>query len=125
MGRRERGSDAGFKPGIRPLHSIFTALDQSISAHRLPPVIPLLEETSPFNHYFLVSGSTTNTVLSRGTRFILRKKPAGTIISPVAHQVDREFRVLEALGSVEGFPVPKVYTLCMDSSVIGTPFYVC
>ncbi|OAP59497.1 hypothetical protein AYL99_06795 [Fonsecaea erecta] len=59
-----------------------------------------------------------------GTRFILRKKPSGTIISPVAHQVDREFRVLEALGSVKGFPVPKVYTLCMDPSVIGTPFYV-
>ncbi|KIW90400.1 uncharacterized protein Z519_09045 [Cladophialophora bantiana CBS 173.52] len=59
-----------------------------------------------------------------GTRFILRKKPSGTIISPVAHQVDREFRVLKALGSVKGFPVPKVYTLCMDPSVIGTAFYV-
>ncbi|ETI28453.1 hypothetical protein G647_00902 [Cladophialophora carrionii CBS 160.54] len=59
-----------------------------------------------------------------GTRYILRKKPAGTIISPVAHQVDREYRVLKALGTVDGFPVPKVYTLCMDSNVIGTPFYV-
>ncbi|KAH0841103.1 hypothetical protein AYO21_06595 [Fonsecaea monophora] len=59
-----------------------------------------------------------------GTRFILRKKPSGTIISPVAHQVDREYRVLKALGSVKGFPVPRVYTLCEDSSVIGTPFYV-
>jgi aminoglycoside phosphotransferase (APT) family kinase protein len=60
-----------------------------------------------------------------GTRYILRKKPAGTIISPVAHQVDREYRVLKALGTVEGFPVPKVYTLCMDPQVIGTAFYVC
>ncbi|KIW94090.1 uncharacterized protein Z519_05406 [Cladophialophora bantiana CBS 173.52] len=59
-----------------------------------------------------------------GTRLILRKKPAGQIISKVAHQVDREFRVLEALGTVEGFPVPKVYTLCMDPSIIGTAFYV-
>jgi len=58
------------------------------------------------------------------TRFILRKKPSGTIISPVAHQVDREYRVIKALGSVEGFPVPKVYCLCMDDSIIGTPFYV-
>ena len=62
--------------------------------------------------------------LCRGTRFVLRKKPAGTIISPVAHQVDREYRVLKALSSVKGFPVPKTYVLCMDSSVIGTPFYV-
>lgn len=62
--------------------------------------------------------------LRSGTRFILRKKPSGTIISPVAHQVDREYRVLEALGRVKGFPVPKVYCLCMDTSIIGTAFYV-
>jgi aminoglycoside phosphotransferase (APT) family kinase protein len=58
------------------------------------------------------------------TRYILRKKPSGTIISPVAHQVDREYKVLKALGTVEGFPVPKVYCLCMDASIIGTAFYV-
>lgn len=46
------------------------------------------------------------------------------IISPVAHQVDREFRVMEALGKVD-FPVPKVHCLCEDASVIGTTFYVC
>ncbi|KAF1944064.1 APH-domain-containing protein [Clathrospora elynae] len=58
------------------------------------------------------------------TRYILRKKPSGTIISPVAHQVDREYKVLKALGTVEGFPVPKVYCLCMDTDIIGTVFYV-
>ncbi|KAF1810007.1 APH-domain-containing protein [Eremomyces bilateralis CBS 781.70] len=61
---------------------------------------------------------------ARGQRYILRKKPSGTIISPVAHQVDREFRVLEALGKVKDFPVPKVFCLCMDDSIIGTAFYV-
>lgn len=59
------------------------------------------------------------------TRYILRKKPSGTIISPVAHQVDREYKVLKALGTVDGFPVPKVYCLCMDTEIIGTAFYVC
>jgi aminoglycoside phosphotransferase (APT) family kinase protein len=61
---------------------------------------------------------------ANGLRFILRKKPSGTIISPVAHQVDREYRVLAALGTVDGFPVPRVYALCMDPKVIGTAFYV-
>jgi aminoglycoside phosphotransferase (APT) family kinase protein len=61
---------------------------------------------------------------ANSTRYILRKKPSGTIISPVAHQVDREYKVLKALGTVEGFPVPKVYCLCMDPSIIGTAFYV-
>ena len=57
-------------------------------------------------------------------RYILRKKPSGTIISPVAHQVDREYKVLKALGTVDGFPVPKVYCLCVDADIIGTAFYV-
>ncbi|TPX07096.1 uncharacterized protein E0L32_010991 [Thyridium curvatum] len=57
-------------------------------------------------------------------KYILRKKPAGKSISPVAHQIDREFRVLKALGSVPGFPVPRAYTLCSDTSIIGTEFYV-
>jgi len=61
---------------------------------------------------------------ANSVRFILRKRPAGTIISPVAHQVDREYKVLKALGGVDGFPVPKVYCLCMDNSIIGTSFYV-
>jgi aminoglycoside phosphotransferase (APT) family kinase protein len=61
---------------------------------------------------------------ANSTRYILRKRPSGIIISPVAHQVDREYRVLKALGTVEGFPVPKVYCLCMDPSIIGTAFYV-
>lgn len=59
-----------------------------------------------------------------GQRFVLRKKPSGTIISPVAHQVDREYRVIKALGSVKGFPVPKTYVLCEDPSIIGTAFYI-
>lgn len=61
---------------------------------------------------------------AKKNRYILRKKPSGTIISPVAHQVDREYRVLKALGTVGGFPVPKVYCLCMNEKVIGTAFYV-
>ncbi|KAI7783581.1 APH-domain-containing protein [Diaporthe eres] len=59
-----------------------------------------------------------------GARFILRKKPPGPAISPVAHRIDREYRVLKELGSVKGFPVPKVFDLCEDASIIGTPFYV-
>ena len=54
--------------------------------------------------------------------YVLRRKPPGRIL-PGAHAVDREYRVLAALGA-QGFPVPRVYGLCEDESVIGTPFYV-
>src|SRR4030095_3740011 len=42
---------------------------------------------------------------------------------PSAHAVDREYRVITALGKT-GFPVPRTFTLCEDDSVIGTGFYV-
>ena len=57
-----------------------------------------------------------------GRTFVLRRKPPGKLL-PGAHAVDREDRVISALGA-QGFPVPHVYGLCEDESVIGTPFFV-
>jgi aminoglycoside phosphotransferase (APT) family kinase protein len=37
--------------------------------------------------------------------------------------VDREYKVMAALGS-QGFPVPRVHGLCEDDGVIGTAFFV-
>ena len=55
-------------------------------------------------------------------RWVLRKKPPGELLAS-AHQVDREYRAMLALGSI-GFPVPKMRALCEDTSVVGTTFYV-
>ncbi|MBF9151489.1 phosphotransferase [Novosphingobium jiangmenense] len=54
--------------------------------------------------------------------YVLRRKPPGPVLKG-AHAVEREAKVLSALGSV-GFPVAKVYGLCTDESVIGSWFYV-
>ena len=54
--------------------------------------------------------------------YILRSKPLGPLL-PTAHAVEREFRVLKALGPT-GFPVPRAYALCEDSEVTGAAFYV-
>lgn len=56
-------------------------------------------------------------------RYILRKKPAGKLLQS-AHAVEREFQVLHALGVHTQVPVPKVFCLCTDPSVIGTAFYI-
>lgn len=61
-------------------------------------------------------------VESAARRIVLRKKPPGKLL-PTAHQVEREYRVLAALAGT-GVPVPEVFALCEDESVIGTPFYV-
>ncbi|KAI6119020.1 kinase-like domain-containing protein [Pisolithus croceorrhizus] len=66
-------------------------------------------------------------------RFVLRKKPAGQLLSSTAHQVEREFRVLSALHEYNTksttspdriVPVPIPFALCVASDVIGTPFYI-
>ena len=55
-------------------------------------------------------------------RLVLRKRPAGTLL-PSAHAVDREYRVMDALGRV-GIPVPRVILYHPDEDVLGTAFYV-
>ena len=55
-------------------------------------------------------------------RYVLRRKPPGQLL-PSAHAVDREFRVIRALGSTD-VPVARADALCTDDSVIGSMFYV-
>ena len=56
-------------------------------------------------------------------RYVLRKKPPGKVL-PSAHQVDREYKVMKALGEHSDVPVPTMRVLCEDDDVIGTSFYV-
>lgn len=55
--------------------------------------------------------------------YVLRRKPPGVLL-PSAHAIDREYRVMRALGSHTDFPVARPLLLCEESSVIGTAFYV-
>src|SRR6266478_5014378 len=57
-----------------------------------------------------------------GRSYVMRRKPFGKLL-PSAHAVDREFRVIAALGK-QDFPVAKAYALCTDDSVIGAAFYI-
>ncbi len=54
--------------------------------------------------------------------YVLRRKPPGQLLKS-AHQVDREFRVMQALWETD-VPVPRVRLLCEDDDVIGSMFYV-
>ncbi len=56
------------------------------------------------------------------TSYVVRKKPPGDLL-PSAHQVEREHRIYQALADTD-VPVPRMYLLCGDDSIIGTPFYV-
>lgn len=73
------------------------------------------------------------TDLSSSKKYVLRKKPAGELLSNTAHQVEREYTMLKALhkhnqnpstSPERKVPIPIPYALCEDNAVIGTPFYI-
>ncbi|MBX3481472.1 MAG: phosphotransferase [Caulobacter sp.] len=64
----------------------------------------------------------TYQLVTPAQRYVLRRKPPGKLL-PSAHAVDREYKVIAALNTVN-FPVAKAYALCMDEDVLGTIFYV-
>lgn len=58
------------------------------------------------------------------TEWILRRPPRGPLL-PTAHDVVREYRVLDLLArSGAGVRVPTVVAVCEDLDVIGVPFYL-
>jgi aminoglycoside phosphotransferase (APT) family kinase protein len=70
-------------------------------------------------------GGTSNptfALTSGDRRWVLRKRPPGNLL-PSAHQVEREYRVMDALHD-QDVPVPKMHLICDDESIIGQAFYV-
>jgi aminoglycoside phosphotransferase (APT) family kinase protein len=53
---------------------------------------------------------------------ILRRPPLGPL-PPKAHDVLREFRVMNSLRRSE-VPVPRLFLSCDDPAIIGAPFYI-
>lgn len=61
-------------------------------------------------------------ITAQSGKYVLRAKPPGELLKS-AHQVDREFRVMQALAKT-GVPVPKVHALSGEDSPIGRMFFV-
>ena len=57
-----------------------------------------------------------------GRSWALRRPPRGPLL-PTAHDMMREYRVLNALQNTP-VPVPRVFAACDDPSYIGAPFYL-
>ena len=83
----------------------------NVEGHRGPLAVSQFQRGASNPTFMLTAGAN---------RYVLRKKPPGQLLAS-AHQVDREYRVMKALGSV-GFPVPHMRAFCEDADVIGTPF---
>ena len=61
----------------------------------------------------------TYKLVTPGATYAMRSKPGPAAkLLPSAHAIEREYKVISALGPT-GVPVPKAYCLCEDESVIG------
>src|SRR3546814_4708867 len=54
----------------------------------------------------------TYQVRTPARHYVLRRKPPGRLLAS-AHAIDREYRVMNALGKA-GFPVPHTFAFCED-----------
>jgi aminoglycoside phosphotransferase (APT) family kinase protein len=81
--------------------------------------------TAPFRFEVIAGGHSNLTYRvtgADGTAYVLRRPPLGNVLAS-AHDMGREHRVIAGLQN-SGVPVPPVYGMCEDPSVIGAPFYV-
>lgn len=66
----------------------------------------------------------TYKLITPGASYVMRAKPGPVAkLLPSAHAVEREFRVMQGLQGT-AVPVPRMFCLCEDESVIGRAFYV-
>jgi aminoglycoside phosphotransferase (APT) family kinase protein len=66
----------------------------------------------------------TYKLITPAASYVMRAKPGPVAkLLPSAHAVEREFKVMQGLQGTD-VPVPKMFCLCEDESVIGRAFYV-
>jgi len=80
--------------------------------------------TGPLSGAVVAGGKSNLTyVVDDGTgSVIVRRPPLGHVLA-TAHDMVREHRVMAALHET-AVPVPEMYAVCGDDTVIGAPFYV-
>jgi aminoglycoside phosphotransferase (APT) family kinase protein len=62
--------------------------------------------------------------VTRGDQVFVLRRPPRTPLSPTAHDMAREFRLLSAFHGRAEVPVPEPIACCTDREVIGAPFYL-
>nr|WP_221773642.1 phosphotransferase family protein [Novosphingobium piscinae] len=98
------------------------AFDEAALAEWLAAAVPDYAGPLRVEQFRGGQSNPTYKLITPGRAYVLRRKPPGELL-PGAHAMDREARVLTALGGA-GFPVARVHGYCEDPAVIGTSFYV-
>jgi len=98
-------------------------LDASVLASYLAQHIENFGELKKIAKFSGGQSNPTFKLVTTNATYVLRAKPEGDLLKS-AHQVDREFRVMQALQG-SAVPVPKMFHLaCDEESPIGRMFFV-
>ncbi len=104
--------------GAAAMHSYDPAeLQAYLASH-----VPGLDRLDSIEKFSDGQSNPTYKLTSGKRAFVLRAKPPGTLLKS-AHAVDREFRVMQALGPTR-VPVPEVHHLSGEETPLGTQFMV-
>jgi aminoglycoside phosphotransferase (APT) family kinase protein len=109
-------------PGVGPLTDL-PGLDRDRVAAWLRDRV----DAAPPLRFSLVPAGGSNLTYrvddDAGHRWALRRPPVAAVLE-TAHDVTREWRILEALGRHTDVPVPPTVAYCGDADVTGAPFYL-
>ncbi len=98
-------------------------LDDAALAPWLEANVAGFSELHEIRKFDTGQSNPTYLITAQSGKYVLRAKPPGELLKS-AHQVDREFRVMRALGATS-VPVPKMIALCNEEhSPIGRMFFV-
>jgi aminoglycoside phosphotransferase (APT) family kinase protein len=108
---------AGTRPVADALRFDVAALERHLDAN-----VPGFAGPLEVEQFKGGQSNPTYRLTAGGKSYVLRRKPPGKLL-PSAHAIDREYRVISALAG-SAVPVARTHCLCMDQTVIGTPFYL-
>ena len=86
----------------------------------------LRNSSGPFSFSLFSSGGSNLTYLvedSNGLIWVLRRPPTSKGLA-TAHDMSREWNILQQLQGIRAVPVPRVDVFCSDVSITGSEFYV-
>lgn len=115
---------------VASLEQFLTKLPSIILGKKVP------QFHGPFKVLQFTFGQSNPTYLvedAKGNQYVLRRKPSpnAKLVLKSSHAIEREFHILNAIAhcnenvsELRKVPVPKVFILCEDESVLGYVFYV-
>lgn len=94
---------------------------ETLSAY-LESVLPQIGALLAIEKFGTGQSNPTFALTTEKGKYVLRAQPTGQLLKS-AHQVDREYRVMKALGATD-VPVPSMLHLAEEGSPLGRDFYV-